>query len=86
MVCSNPNCKRVHENVRGKCPHCGADFRGHIRPRHVTNERRPEVKAPFFPLKPDECWVRVGGSLFVATLGEITVSDEHGNEWVVAPT
>src|SRR5260370_42315046 len=27
MVC--PNCKTNHENVRGKCPRCGADFHGY---------------------------------------------------------
>lgn len=34
MIC--PNCRRIHENVQGKCPHCGADFHGYIRQKHVV--------------------------------------------------
>src|SRR6266851_5284682 len=37
MTCRN--CGRVHENVRGKCPHCGADSHGHVREKRVTQPR-----------------------------------------------
>jgi hypothetical protein len=76
MIC--PSCKMIHENVRGKCPHCGADFRGLFRPpRRVTPLRSTKVKPPMLPhhvprLKEDEIWVRV--------------CDECGDEWLVPAT
>jgi len=37
MIC--PSCKATHENVRGKCPHCGADFHGHIDGKRAVKPR-----------------------------------------------
>jgi hypothetical protein len=37
MIC--PSCKTPHENVRGKCPRCGADFHGHIQAKHAAQPR-----------------------------------------------
>ena len=37
MIC--PNCRRTHENVRGKCPHCGADFHGNVREKRAVQPR-----------------------------------------------
>jgi len=37
MIC--PNCGTPHENERGKCPHCGADFHGHVRGKHAVQPR-----------------------------------------------
>src|SRR5271157_108911 len=36
MICPNPNCGATHENIRGKCPHCGADFHGYVREKRVV--------------------------------------------------
>ncbi len=39
IICPNPNCGMPHENVRGKCPHCGSDFHGYVRGKHVVEPR-----------------------------------------------
>ena|SRR5258708_4257610 len=39
MVCPNPNCGRIHENVHGKCPHCGSDFHGHVGGKRAVKPR-----------------------------------------------
>jgi len=39
MICQNPDCRKNHENVRGKCPHCGADFNGHVSGKHAIQPR-----------------------------------------------
>ncbi len=37
MIC--PHCRATHENVRGKCPHCGSDFHGYVREKRVVQPR-----------------------------------------------
>ena len=37
MIC--PNCETIHESDRGKCPHCGADFHGHVRGKRAVQPR-----------------------------------------------
>lgn len=39
VICPNPKCGKPHENVRGKCPYCGSDFRGRVREKHVVQPR-----------------------------------------------
>jgi hypothetical protein len=39
MVCPNPNCGRIHENVNGKCPSCDADFHGHVDGKRAAKPR-----------------------------------------------
>src|SRR5271167_791650 len=39
MICPNPNYGKIHENVRGKCPHCGSDFHGHVPSKHAVQPR-----------------------------------------------
>ena len=37
MIC--PNCRKIHESDRGKCPHCGADFHGQVREKRAVQPR-----------------------------------------------
>ena len=39
MICPNPRCGKVHENVRGKCPYCGSDFHGHVGGKRAIKPR-----------------------------------------------
>ena len=39
MICPNPNCGKIHENVRGKCPFCGSDSYGHVGGKYAIQPR-----------------------------------------------
>jgi hypothetical protein len=43
MICSS--CNTPHENVRGKCPHCGSDFHGHIGDKHAVKPHDVELRS-----------------------------------------
>ncbi len=95
MIC--PHCRATHENVRGKCPHCGSDFHGHVREKRVVQPRDLPDKfrcahgnlrarpCPKCERSPEDCLFYQRDLLsYLKTLFSESEAEKRSKEWLSA--